>query len=97
MIKRLPPETLEYFLDMYNNIWEEEEIPNTWKHAIITPLLKEGKDVRSYRPVALTNIICKIFGKMIKKGQFGFREQRSTIDVILKITKKSRRTLENFL
>ena len=51
---------LKYLLDMNNKIWEEGEIPNTWKHATITPLLKEGigqKDVRSYRPVALTNIL----------------------------------------
>ena len=44
MIKRLPPETLKYLLDMYNKIWEEGEVPNTWKHATITPLIKEGKD-----------------------------------------------------
>ena len=49
---------------MYNKIWEEGKILKTWKHAIITPLLKEKKDpkdVRSYRPVALANILCKIF------------------------------------
>ena len=43
MIKRLPPKTLKYLLDMYNKIWEEEEIPNTWKHVTITLLLKEEK------------------------------------------------------
>ena len=51
---------------MYNKIWEEGEILITWKHVTITPLLKEGKDlkdVRSYRLVALTNILCKIFKK----------------------------------
>ena len=64
MIKRLPPETLKYLLDMYNKILEEGEMPNTWKHATMTLLLKEGKYlkyVRNYRPVALTNILCKIF------------------------------------
>ena len=47
---------------MNNKIWEEGEIPKTWKHATIILLLKEGKepkDVRSYRPAALTNILCK--------------------------------------
>ena len=55
---------------MYNKIWEEIEIPKTSKNATITPLLKEGKDpkdVRSYRPVALTNILCKIFKRMTNK------------------------------
>ena len=75
------------------------EIPNTWKHVTTIPLLKEGKntkDFRSYRPVALTNILCKIFEritnkrlvwylekeKIIDERQFGFRKQISTIDAI---------------
>ena len=55
---------------MYNKIWEEGKIPKTWKHSIITPLLKEEKDpkdIRSYRPVSLTNIFCKIFERMTNK------------------------------
>ena len=43
MIKRLPPDTMKYLLDMYNKIWQEGEIPNTWKHATIIHLLKEKK------------------------------------------------------
>ena len=56
MIKRLPPETLKYLLDMYNKILVKGEITRTWKQATITHLLKEGKDqkyIRSYIPVAL--------------------------------------------
>ena len=99
MIKRLSPETLKYLLDRYNKIWEEGEIPKILKHATITPLLKKGKDpkdVRSVRPVSLTNILCKIFKRMTNKRlvwylekekkiverQFGFRKQRSKIDPI---------------
>ena len=68
---------------MYNKIWEEGEIPNTWKHATITPLLKEGKDpedVRSYKPVALTNIFCKIFEKMTNKRQVWYLVKEKKID-----------------
>ena len=57
MIKRLPPEKLKYLLDMYNKIWEEGEIPNTWKNATMLKDRNDPKDVRSYRPVALTNVI----------------------------------------
>ena len=55
---------------MYNKIWEEGEIPKKLENATITPLLKEGKDpknVRRYWPVALTNILCKIFERMTHK------------------------------
>ena len=84
---------------------KREKSQITWKHTIITPLLKEGKypkDIRSYRPVALTNILCKIFERMRNKRQvrylekenkindrkFGFRKEKSTIDAISKITTK---------
>ena len=75
---------------MYNKIKEEGEIPNTWKDNTITPLLKQGKDpqgVRSYRPVALTNmtnkrIIWYLEKKKIDERQFGFRKQRSTTNAI---------------
>ena len=75
-------------LDMYNKILEEGKMPNTWKHTIITPLQKEGKDlkdVRSYRPVARTNILYKMTNnrlsgtwkkrKKIDERQFSFRKQ----------------------
>ena len=78
MIKRLPPETLKYLLNMYNKIWKEGEIPKSWKHATIIPLLKEGKDpkdVWSYKPVTLTNILCKIFERMVNKRLVWYLEK----------------------
>ena len=67
---------------------------------------KDPKDVRSYRPVVLTNILCKIFERMTNKRlvwylererkiddrQYSFRKQ-STSDTISKITTK---TLDGF-
>ena len=61
---------------------------------------KNPKNVRSYRPVALTNILCKIFRRLTNKRlvwylekkkkideqHFGFGKQRSTIDAISKVT-----------
>ena len=51
MIKSISSEILKYLLDMYNKIWKEVEIPDTWKHATITPL---------------TNILCKTFEWMTR-------------------------------
>ena len=67
---------------MYNKIWKEGENTKTWKHAIITPLLKEGKDqknFRSYRPVALTNILCKIFERMTNTRLVWYLEREKTV------------------
>ena len=83
MIKKLPPETLKYLVDMYNKIWKEGEIPKTLKHAIITPLLKVGKDpkdARSYRLVALTDILCKIFERTTNKRLVWHPEKEKKID-----------------
>ena len=59
---------MNYILDMYNRIWEEVVIPKSWKSVSIIPLIKKGKDakdVRYYRTVALTNILCvKIFKRI---------------------------------
>ena len=45
MIKKLPPETLKYLLDMYNKIWEEGEILKTWmmNKRLVWYLEKEKK------------------------------------------------------
>ena len=46
--KKLPPETLNYLLDIYNKIWEQEEIPKTWKHAKKKTLAEGGKRPKIY-------------------------------------------------
>ncbi len=40
---------------MYNKLWKEGKLPKTWKHSIIVPIVKPGKDrseATSYRPIA---------------------------------------------
>ena len=46
IIEILPPETKMY---IYNRIWIESKIPNSWKSTVITPLLKEEKDLKDVR------------------------------------------------
>ena len=91
--------TLKYLLDRYNKIWKEEEIQKIWKHATINSKREENtRDVRSYRPVVLTNVLCKIFKRLSHKRlvwffererqiddrQFGFRNQKRAIDAMKK-------------
>jgi len=70
MIKEVPHSTLMLILAHYNEIWKSGMIPQEWKHALINPILKPGKNPRSpesYRPISLTATLCKIMEKMVTK------------------------------
>lgn len=67
-IRYLNAESQMALLSLFNRIWAAGYIPSTWKEAIVIPILKTGKDpssVSSYRLIALTSCICKLFKKMI--------------------------------
>lgn len=76
--------------------------PDLLKIASVIPVFKKGDpdDINNYRPISLLPIISKIFEKIMKtqiteylernkilyKFQFGFRENLSTTDAIIKFT-----------
>ena len=91
----------ESLLSFYNYVFQNG-FPNQWREAIIVPILKPGKNsssTTSYRPIALTNCLCKIMEKMINwrlqafleeisfldKSQSGFRSGRCTTDSLVKL------------
>lgn len=99
---KLPTLARMTVLRMFNVIWAEGKLPNTWKHGIVIPILKAGKDGRrpvSYRPIALTSVMCKLMERLVAnrltwhleknclltKVQSGFRQHRSTIDPIARL------------
>ncbi len=66
-------------LSLINTVWEQGLIPAEWKHAVVVPFLKPGKEVdspRSYRPVALPAVICKIMERMVTDRLVHRLEQR---------------------
>ena len=55
--------------ELWRNFLDKQEVPIALKHALITPIFK-GKsklDAESYRPVALTSQISKIFERVVQK------------------------------
>jgi ribonuclease HI len=107
MLKNLSPSSINNILLLYNRIWQEHSFPSCWKMATVIPILKPGKppsDPLSYRPIALTNCLCKILEKMINTRliyfleknnclspwQSGFRRGRSTVDNIVDLETKIR-------
>jgi len=52
-------------LELINNVWKSGILPKEWKHAVIIPIVKPGEKTdnpTSYRPIALTSVLCKIMG-----------------------------------
>jgi len=67
-LMHLPENGLKVILNLYNRVWENGELPSRWKHSIVLPILKAGKDPHeagSYRPISLTSTVCKLMERMI--------------------------------
>ena len=99
MLQNLAPSGKRLLIELINRIFTDGEFPERWKEAYIIPILKEGKQATSsgsYRPIALTSCICKVFERilnrrlvrylesrgLIDKNQSGFRRGRSTTDCL---------------
>lgn len=109
LLKEMSDTQKEQLLNYYNFIWNTG-FPHQWRNTIIIPILKPGKcatDPTSYRPIALTNCLCKVMEKMInwrlqahleeKKyldvSQSGFRAGHSTLDALSRLESEIRTTL----
>ena len=62
MLDNMDNRSLQVILKLINKVWELGEIPAAWKHSVIVPILKPGKDTSdpsNYRPIALTSQLGK--------------------------------------
>lgn len=56
MFKYADEVVLRAVLGLFNKVWIEGKLPREWKHAVIIPIAKPGKDpsvAGNYRPIAL--------------------------------------------
>jgi exonuclease III len=112
LIKNLPNDILQLLLQIYNTLWSEDRFPTMWRQAIIIPIAKPGKDPSNpnhYRPISLTNCLCKIMERLINSRlvwylelnniltpyQAGFRKHRSTTDHLLLLDTFIRNAFKN--
>ena len=99
-------------LALMNTVWKEGRLPLAWKQAVVVPILKPGKEAEhpgSYRPIALTAVMCKIMERMVtdrlvykleKEGWFtlmqsGFRRGRSTMDSVISLDSDVKKAMVN--
>ena len=84
---------------LINKSFKEDIFPEALKEAVIKPIYKAGNhaDINNYRPIAILNIISKIYEKIMKKRliefinknniltncQYGFRKGCSTTQAVI--------------
>ena len=96
MLKADPEMSAKCLVELFNRIWEEEEVPEAWQKGILIKLPKKG-DLTScgnWRGINLLSVpgkvFCRVILKRIKDGvekllreeQAGFRPSRSCVDQI---------------
>ena len=102
-LKTCRNELASVFCDLFNLFIQKGQVPKAWKEANVVPVYKGGNkpkdDVKSYRPVSLTSILCKVMEKLISvrimayvdehgilsDNQFGFRSGRNCEQMLVKL------------
>ena len=81
-LKQLPSCSLDFLLQVFNEVWVSGKFPTSWKQATIIPIPKPGKDntdPSNYRPIALTSCLCKTLERMINTRLIWFLESNGLI------------------
>ena len=97
MISNLSEAAKGILLELYNRVWKEGKLPESWKEAVIVPIPKPGKDSsnpENYRPIALTSNICKIMEKMINERLTYYMESKGFMSKYQSGFRKGRNTMD---
>ena len=103
LTRRFPESMTEILLDFYQTCWESGTIPVAWKDALVIAIPKEGKPRHlptSYRPIALTPHLGKVYERLIKNRleyllekqgilpvcQAGFRKGRNCMEHVIRLS-----------
>ena len=112
LLKEVPKKSHGTILKFFNNIWQRGQLPPDWKKAIVVSVLKPNKsafEAGSYRPIALTSVLCKLMERLIanrlrwwmednnlySKFQSGFRRRRSCQDHIMRLADEVHKATNN--
>ena len=69
---------------LLNKVLSEGFIPNEWKESRVVLVHKGGskKELKNYRPVALINVMCKLFVMVVREIINEWVEQSGMLGVI---------------
>ena len=79
-------DNLEFFVtvfsELFNAFIQQSYVPHSWRTAHITPILKKNLNpinINSYRPISVTNNICRIFEKILCNRLIDFLENENLL------------------
>ena len=81
-LKALGPLAKRALLKIFNLSFDNADVPQMWRRAIIIPLLKAGKaagDLASFRPVSLTSCVVKTLERMVADRLYYIAETRGML------------------
>ena len=82
-LKSLGPNAKKELLTIFNMSFRRSVCPQSWRRAVIVPILKAGKppsDLASFRPISLTSCIAKLFERMIGERLYQVAEKRGMLN-----------------
>nr|KAG5704907.1 hypothetical protein BaRGS_003890 [Batillaria attramentaria] len=112
MIRHFPDRMVKVLLGFYQTCWDSGQIPKAWKKAVVVAIPKDGKPPHlptSYRPVALTSHLGKVYERLVrdrleyhleKHGiiplcQAGFRKGRGCMEHVARLTSEIKKAMVN--
>jgi hypothetical protein len=100
MLQNLPKKSFKTVLEFYNRLWMTRQFPETWRHSVILPVLKPGKDPKnaaSYRPISLTSTLCKIMERLVTTRLAYYLEENDLLANTQSGFRKGRSTIDHIM
>ncbi|OOZ31277.1 hypothetical protein BOW35_12890 [Solemya velum gill symbiont] len=100
MLSHLPPLARSHLLTLLNDAWTTNTLPPDWRHALVIPIAKPGKDstqANNYRPISLTSCLCKTFERMINNRLVWILESQNLLSPLQCGFRKQRSTIDHLI
>ena len=100
MLQHLSKRSTKILLELYDRVWTEGKMPQDWRHSIVKPVLKSGKDpqaISSYRPISLTSTVGKIMEKLVTNRLTYYVEKNKLLANVQSGFRKGRSTTDHII
>ena len=90
MIKEIDDVAKYGILKLYNKIWEQGKLPLCWKHSVVIPIGKPGKDRTEVKSVVAKNNCFQILEIIFNQSQKSECDKLKFYSILADISSKTR-------